>query len=408
MEPAPDAAALVDLRLRRLYALAWFVASGFIPFFVLWLNGRGFSPSEIGLILGASALASIAAAPFWSHAADRRVGTTRALQWALIASTLSTLILAVTGSVLAAVMAAVALLSASTSAVTPLTDALAIELLGPERLHTYGAYRLWASVGWGVGAIALGAVFQWSGLEWMIPVYALGLGACAVYVGRFPRTKPEPREPTSRLGSFGDALAHVPHLPLYLLGLLLFGAAQHAAWDFVPLRIESGGGGPFLVGVAAGVSAFLEIPFMRSSGSLINRFGTRRLFAAGGAVYVLASLGWSLVSAPAAVTAIRISVGVGFGLVYVSVVVMTGTLVPDRLRNTGQTLAQMCTAALAPIIGSVIGGYVYQHVGPSQLFVGSAVGLTIAIVIVWIATRGLVNDSATADLGPIDPPDSPL
>jgi PPP family 3-phenylpropionic acid transporter len=406
MDPAAHPT-LVDARLRRLFALAWFVAAGFIPFFVLWLNGRGFSPTQIGLVLGASALASIAAAPFWSHAADRRVGTTRALQWALIAATASTLILAVTGSILAAVMAAVALLSASTSAVTPLTDALALQLLGPERLHTYGAYRLWASVGWGVGAITLGALFQWSGLEWMIPVYALGLGACAVYVGRFPKTRPTPTEPTSRLGSFGDALAHVPRLPLYLLGLLLFGAAQHAAWDFVPLRIESGGGGPFLVGVAAGVSAFLEIPFMRSSGSLIGRFGTRRLFVAGGAVYVLASIGWSLVSAPAAVTAIRIAVGAGFGLVYVSVVVMTGTLVPERLRNTGQTLAQMCTAALAPIIGSVIGGWVYQHVGPSQLFVGSAIGLTVAIAIVWVATRGLVPTGAIADLGPIDTGDNP-
>jgi PPP family 3-phenylpropionic acid transporter len=405
MEPAPDAATL-DLRLRRLYALAWFVASGFIPFFVLWLNGRGFTPTEIGLVLGASALASIAAAPFWSHAADRRAGTTRALQWALIAATMSTLILAVTGSVLAAVMAAVALLSASTSAVTPLTDALAVELLGPDRLHTYGAYRLWASVGWGVGAIALGALFQWAGLEWMIPVYAFGLGACAVYVGRFPKTRPAPQEGTSRFGSFGDALTHVPRLPLYLLGLLLFGAAQHASWDFVPLRIESGGGGPFLVGIAAGVSAFVEIPFMRSSSSLIGRFGTRRLFVAGGAVYVAASLAWSVVSAPAGVTAIRIAVGVGFGLVYVSVVVMTGTLVPDRLRNTGQTLAQMCTAALAPIIGSVIGGWVYQHVGPPQLFVGSAVGLVVAIAIVWVATSGLADTSSIADLRPINPEDN--
>jgi len=401
MEPAPDAT-IVDLRLRRLYAMAWFVASGFIPFFVLWLNGRGFSPTEIGLVLGASALASIAAAPFWSHAADRSAGTTRALQWALISATLSTLILAVTGSVLGAVMAAVALLSASTSAVTPLTDALAVQLLGRERLHTYGRYRLWASVGWGVGAIALGALFQWSGLEWMIPVYALGLGACAVYVGRFPKVRPAPEQAASRLGSFGDALAHVPRFPLYLVGLLLFGAAQHAAWDFVPLRIESGGGGPFLVGVAAGVSAFVEIPFMRSSVSLITRFGTRRLFVAGGAVYVAASLGWSFVSAPGAVTAIRIAVGIGFGLVYVSVVVMTGTLVPDRLRNTGQTLAQMCTAALAPIVGSVIGGWVYQHVGPSELFVGSAVGLTVAIGIVWVATRGLVLKRPVPDLGAVD------
>ena len=381
--------AILDVRLSRLYALVWLVGAIWIPFFVLWLHDRGFSPSEIGLVLGASALASIAAAPFWSHAADRRTGTANALRWALVAAGTTTLLLALTDSILVAVMGAVALMSASTSAVTPLSDALAVNTLGPERLHTYGSFRLWASVGWGVGAIAFGAVFELAGLRWMVPAYALGLFVCAAYVGRFPRVRPKPQPRSSRLGAFGDALAHVPHLPLYLLGLLVFGAAQHASWDYVPLRIESGGGGPFLVGVAAGVAAFVEIPFMRWSPSLMRRFGVRVLFVAGASVYVLASIAWSVVTAPTAVTAVRIAVGAGFALTYVSIVVMTGTLVPERLRNTGQTLAQMCTAALAPMLGSVVGGWVYEHVGPPQLVLGSAIGLVLAIAIVWTATVGL-------------------
>ena len=45
------------------------------------------------------------------------------------------------------------------------------------------------------------------------------------------------------------------------------------------------------------------------------------------------------------------------------------------------------------MIGSVIGGWVYQYVGPPQLFVGSAVGLTVAIAIVWLATTGLAKDT---------------
>jgi MFS transporter, PPP family, 3-phenylpropionic acid transporter len=395
MEPArSDGTGILDVRLRRLYALVWLVASGFIPFFVLWLHGRGFSPSEIGLVLGASAVAALAAAPFWSHAADRRSGTTRTLQLSLVIAAVGSLLLAATGTVLVAVIAAEVLLSGAAAAVTPLTDALAITTLGPERLHTYGAFRLWASVGWGVGAIAFGALFQLAGLGWMLPAYAAGLAGSALFVGLFPKVRPETTHSETRLGAFGDALAQVPHLPLYLLGLLLFGAAQHAAWDYVPLRIESGGGGPFLVGLAAGVSAFLEIPFMRSSSSLIRRFGVRSLFVTGGIVYVLASVSWSLVEAPAAVTAVRIGVGIGFGLTYVSIVVMTGTLVPERLRNTGQTLAQMCTASLAPIVGSVIGGWVYEHIGPPQLFLGSAAGLAAAISIVWLATSHLDRQAA--------------
>jgi MFS transporter, PPP family, 3-phenylpropionic acid transporter len=389
MAPARDDASILDRRLGRLYALVWLVGAIWIPFFVLWLKDRGFSPSQTGLVLGASALAAISAAPFWSHAADRRAGTTRALQWALVGAGATTLLLALTDSLLIAVMGAVALLSASTSAVTPLSDALAVQTLGPTRLQSYGTFRLWASVGWGVGAIAFGALFEIAGLAWMVPAYAIGLFLCAIYVGRFPKERPEGHPRGSRFGSLGDALAHVPRLPLYLLGLLVFGAALHAAWDYVPLRIESGGGGPFLVGIAAGVAAFVEIPFMRSSGSLMNRFSTRAVFAAGGAVYIAASLAWAAVTAPAAVTGVRIAVGVGFALTYVSIVVMTGTLVPERFRNTGQTLAQMCTAGLAPVIGSVIGGWVYQHVGPPQLFLGSAVGLVVAIAIVWAATSNL-------------------
>ncbi len=58
---------MVDRRLRRLYALEGAVFSTFLPFFVLWLRDRGFSPSEIGVILSSSALAGVIAAPGVEH-----------------------------------------------------------------------------------------------------------------------------------------------------------------------------------------------------------------------------------------------------------------------------------------------------------------------------------------------------
>jgi MFS transporter, PPP family, 3-phenylpropionic acid transporter len=380
-----------DARLRRLYALVWIVHSAFLPFFVLWLRERGLSPSLIGLILAMNALASVLAAPFWSHAADRRIGTVATLQIAFLAAAFLAVGLAATGSALAAVAAVAAMLSAAQAPQTPLTDALAVTMLGPERLHGYGSFRLWASVGWGVGAIAFGALFEVAGLGWLLPLYALGLIAAALYVGRFRSPRPRAAGPAagSRFGALGDALTHVPMFALFLVGVFVFGASTRAAWDFVPLRIVAGGGGPFLVGIAAGVSAFVEVPFMRSSGSLLDRFGVRAVFVAGGSVYVAASLAWAVVTAPLAVTAVRIALGVGFGLTYVTLVVMTGTLVPERLRNTGQTLLQVASWGLSPILGSLTGGFVYQHVGPRQLFLGSAAGIVAGMAIVWTATRRL-------------------
>ena len=397
-------AELVDRRLRRLYALEGAVFSTFLPFFVLWLRDRGFSPSEIGVILSSSALVGVIAAPVWSSVADRRAGTVRTLQLAFVSAAVLAIALALTGSAFLAVMGVAAALAVAQAPPSPLTDALAMRTLGPERLHGYGSFRLWASFGWGVGSIAFGALFQAAGLGLMLPVYAAGAVGAAAYVGLFPRVRPPARgEARSRFGAVGEALSTVPGFALFLLGVFVFGASTRASWDYVPLQIQAGGGGAFLVGVAAGVSAFVEIPFMRSSESLIRRFGMRGVFAAGAGVYVAASLGWAVVTSAAGVTAIRIAIGMGFGLTYVTLVVMTGTFVPDRLRNTGQTLLAVCSFGLAPVVGSLIGGLVYQHVGPTQLFLGSAVGIAIGTMIVWAATRSLSDragsDDAAGDAG---------
>jgi len=382
---------VIDRRLRRFYALVWTVFSAFLPFFVLWLRDRGLPPSEIGVVLSVSALAGVVAAPLWSNVADRRTGTVRTLQVAFVTAGVAAGVLALTGSAFVAITGVAAALAVMQAPQTPLTDALAMSTLGPERLRDYGSFRLWASLGWGIGAIAFGALLQVAGLGWMLPVYAVGVLACAAFVGLFPNVRPSsPDAPsTSPFGSLGDALTQVPRFPLFLLGVFVFGASTRASWDYVPLRIASGGGGPFLVGIAAGVSAFVEIPFMRSSGSLMERFGMRAVFMAGAGVYVLASIGWAVVSAPLGVTAIRIAIGIGFGLVYVTPVVMTGTLVPEHLRNTGQTLLTVSSWGLAPVLGSLVGGLVYQHLGPTQLFLGSAVGIAAGALVVWSATSEL-------------------
>lgn len=375
-----------DPELRALYALIGVVGSAFIPFFALLLRDRGLTADRIGLVLAIVALAGVAATPVWSHVADSRLGTVHTLQLASVAACVAALGMAATGSSLVAIGSAAIALGAAQGPQTGLTDALAVGALGAPRLREYGTFRLWGSVGWGIGSIAFGALFEGVGLVLLLPVYAAGLAAYALFLTRFPRARPDPLAVApSRLGAVGDAFRSVPRLTAFLTGVLVLATSTHAAWDFVPLRIVSEGGGASLVGIASGVSAFVEIPFMRSSGSLVRRHGLRRVFAAGAAVYAAASAGWAIFPDPLAVTILRISVGVGFGLVYVALVVMTGRLVPDRLRNTGQALLSICLFGLAPVIGGAAGGLVYQHVGPPELFALSAVGIVAGTILVFLA-----------------------
>jgi PPP family 3-phenylpropionic acid transporter len=381
-----EAARHPDAGLRGAYALLGLGASAFIPFITLLLRERGLSPGDIGVVLAALSLAGVIAAPFWSHTADTRLGTVHTLQLACAAASVFALGLAVTGSNLIAVAAVCALLGAAQAPHTALTDALTLSRLGSERVDEYGTFRLWQSVGWGVGCIAIGAVLTAAGVGLVPLLYAVAVAVYAVYVARFGRSRPDVRATSgSRLGSVGEAFRSVEHLPMYLFGVLVFATSTHAAGDFVPLRIVSRGGDALLVGIAAGVSAFVEIPFMRGSRSLVDRFGLRGMFTAGAGVYAAASLAWAAFPDPVAVTAVRIAIGVGFALTYVSMVQMTAHLVPAGLRNTGQALLQICNFGLAPMIGGAIGGFVFEHVGPPQLFLGSAGGIAVGTAMVWVS-----------------------
>jgi MFS transporter, PPP family, 3-phenylpropionic acid transporter len=396
-EARPRAPGLGDAQLRWLYAVIGVSGSAFVPFYVLLLRDRGLSADEIGLVLSVTSLAAVAATPFWGHAADTRLGGAHSLQLACGAACVAALALLLTGSSILAIAGVAIVLGASQGPQTGMTDALALAQLGPIRITEYGSFRMWASVGWGTGSIVFGALFASAGLRFVLPVYAAGLAVFALFVGRFPRIRPAGAERTSRLGAVGDAL-RAPHVAPFLAGVLLLSIATHATWDFVPLRIVAGGGGAFLVGVSSGASAFVEIPMMRWAGPLIARFGVRRVFASGAAVYVAASIAWALVSDALAVTAVRIAIGVGFGLIYVTLVLATGRLVPDRARNSGQVLLTMCTFGLAPVIGGALGGFVYEHVGPVQLFSVSAAGIVVGAIAVWRAAASADREGRTVSV----------
>ncbi len=383
-----------DTNLRTLYALVGIAGSAFIPFYALLLDDRGLSADHIGLVLAVTSLAGVAATPFWGHAADARLGTVRTLQLACGGACVAALFLTATGSSLFAIAAVAAVLGAMQAPQAALTDALTLRELGAVRLTDYGTFRLWASIGWGVGAVAFGALFAGAGTGLGLPMYVVGLAVCGIFVSRFPPARADSSSGlSSRFGSMGDALRSIPRLASFMAGVLILATSTHAAWDFVPLRIVSRGGGAFLVGVAGGMSAFVEIPFMRWSPSLIRRLGLRMVFVAGTTVYVAASIAWALVDDPVAVAAVRVAIGVGFGLAYVTLVVMTGRLVPGRLRNTGQALLSVSSFGLAPVVGAGLGGWVYEHVGPAQLFAGSAFGIAAGMIVVYLAARGIEEPS---------------
>jgi PPP family 3-phenylpropionic acid transporter len=178
-----------------------------------------------------------------------------------------------------------------------------------------------------------------------------------------------------------------PALWGFLASLFLLNATFAATWNFLALRIAGLGGGAFLIAVAASLQAVGEIPAMAYTARLTALLSHRGVYVAGCAVYLGVFVSWAVIDDPLALSLIKLVIGVGFAFTYVGAVVIVDDLVPDQLRATGQGLAKAVSFGLAPVLGTLGGGLVYDVLGPAPMFLSAAALAGVAAAIAWLVVR---------------------
>ena len=240
------------------------IVASFFPFLSVYFAGRGFDPSEIGLLLSAMALVRIVAMPVWGHVADTRIGRKRALQlglvgmvvFAIVASVLDTLV----GVAFGAVGIAIAMAASG-----PNIDALALVQLGEERMSEYGRIRGWESLSYAAGCLAFGWLLDIHGVTLALPLYAATGALMLVWTTIAVRSdRPKEREHHGRLGAVGAVFRTAPRFWGFLVATLLVWTGFNAAWNFVGLKIEE----PLLIGVGTALGGLTEVGVMRLSSRL--------------------------------------------------------------------------------------------------------------------------------------------
>jgi len=131
------------------------------------------------------------------------------------------------------------------------------------------------------------------------------------------------------------------------------------------------------------------------------------VFAAGCGVYATAFLLWGVVNDATVISLLTVMEGVGFALLFTSLVVIVGRLVPPSLYATGQSIATTVAFGIATLIGGTVGGWVYQHVGALAVYGGASALAVCAAAIAWISLDAPAFTRHQAIESPIAPPPGP-
>jgi PPP family 3-phenylpropionic acid transporter len=384
-----------------LFILFGIAIAAFFPFLALFLSDRGLSPERIGVVIAAMALARMGAGPLWGHVADTTLGRRTTLQIGAFgaAAVAFALFLAKDEWSILSLAFVFAVFSTTTG---PNLDAIALAHLGDERMNEYGRIRGWESLSYAVSCLVIGFTLERAGPAWAMPAYAVGSLAVFVWTFSLHRDRPAHVERHGRLGAVGAVFREAPRFWQFMLSLLLVWTGFNAAWNFIALKIEQGGGGPLLVGVGAALGGLVEVPVMRISSGLGRSWGLRKVFVLGCSVYALGFLLWGLIESPTIVSLLTVFEGAAFGLLFTSGVVIIGKMLPSTLYSTGQSMWVTASFGLAPILGAGVGGWAFERLGTLALYAGASCLALAGAGVAWIAlSEPCVANPEPPDVEPV-------
>lgn len=398
----PDARIRLSTRTAYFFLFSSFAIIS--PYLPLYLKGRGFSPSRIGVLLGCLELAGIAGPVFVASVADRH----RTYKPFLAAALLATGMLFVplhASTALGVALACMAAIGFAYRSAIPLLDSLVGRVL-PDPSGQYGRIRVAGSVGF----ILTSLILQFSGLvsgDAPLSILvssgsALGLAAGASLLlpavhppratpgqGAAGATKGRPPGARGSLRSSGFDGAFWAVLAVVFLAR--FGISAYYSFFSLLLRDRFG-----LTNVALvwAIGVFAEIATIFWSGPLIGRFGIRRLLIAAIAAISVRLAVYALSTSLAVVCVTQLLHALTFGVLHTATIAYVNGKIHGPRRGLGMATYAAVGLGIPSFLASSLGGFLLEVRGFTVTFLFYAAIPLLAVAALAVFGRRLLPDAS--------------
>ena len=371
--------------IRRYYFLYFVAAAALMPSLALLFTERGFSGTEVGVLVAVVPLTIALSGPTWGAIADRTGRGGELLGVGLAVSAVSGAVM-VNLTVFAAALAMAVVFAIGLAPALPFGDAAAL-VERDRRGATYGALRAWGGVGWGVGGPLAGGAAALAGRAayWVLHlVLTLALAVVGrrlvVPGGRF-------------VGRTRDAITTLVRLPgwgVFLAAVFAFGFGSGIVSSFLFVRLADIGASALVLGLALSVGTVSELVTFRYSDRAVARVGAMVVLLIGIAALVVRMFLLGVLDSVGAILVLQLVHGLTFALPWTGAVTHALRTAPDELMASAQSAVGLTFGGFAPALGGLVGGLLLGAFGSAGMLVRTAAGLALAglvILAVWLVRR---------------------
>ena len=367
---------LLSARFSSFYAALFFLAGVQLPFWPVWLAGRGLSAAEIAAVLAIGQWTRIIANPLAGYFADR-VGDKRAIMVPLSVIALAGLMLMQPARNLAVLLLLNTATGVCLAALLPLGDSVALSSANSGSVD-YGRVRLWGSLGFIAATLLTGRLLLGRNEETVLYILIGGTVVIAAASCGLPRARPPGARP-ARSGL--SRLWSIPFLR-FLVAATLIQGSHSVYYAFGTLYWQSLGLSDFAIAALWAEGVVGEIALFYWGEPAVRKFGPSGLLALAGAAGILRWTATPLVASLPVLSALQLLHAFTFGAAHLGAMHYLARNIPPEQAASGQTLYAAVVGGVGPGLFTLLSGALYVWGGGvayAAMAVLAAAGMAISL-----------------------------
>lgn len=275
--------------------------------------------------------------------------------------------------------------------ITTLVDSISMDYVEQSGDSSFGAIRMWASLGWAVSAIATGYFVKPENITLIFPI-ASGIQVINWLILRFiyQPLKVVKNLRSLKMSHFGEILFSDKRLIIMFILMLFYGIFSAPIHLFISIYYGEIGAGYFHVGYAYAFQALSELPFFFYGKKIIQRVGARRIIVITMFVTALRMFSYYFISNPWIAIVLGTTHGICFALFLVAFVSYVHQFIPPEWRATGQSFVYAFYFGGGMALGNLWTGFISNKIGMKGAMVVEA-SLVILLIIVTFFIFGIIK-----------------
>jgi len=366
-----------------LFFAAYFAGTGVLaPYFPLYLEHRGLTAAQIGIVMAVAQGMRIFGPTAWGWLADHTTERVRILRFTSVAAAFCFVPVLFPGGFGYVLLTMFAVHFFMTGQI-PIAEAMtATRLRGdPQAAARYGRLRAWGSISFVVVVLATGVLLDWAGVAlqpWLVLAFLVGTALVAQLVRDAPHS-PHGAEAVSVRALFAEL-----RVRWFFLSVLLMIFAHGALYTYFSLHLAALGYSKSAIGVFWVLGVIVEIGFFFVQGRVFARFDPFRLLAAS---LALAALRFALIAEFAHVITLLVIAQVlhaaTFAVHHSASILTIQRWFHGSATARGQALYVSIGYGVGGTAGSLLAAWLWSEFGASAAFLSSSV----AALLGWLAVR---------------------